>query len=429
MKIQIFEQLTGGHHTNYIQYLLPTLIKLVEEKLITEIVVTITPEHFKSEHFQQQLSSYSPWVTFEPCLKEVSPCLSLNPKLILKEPSAFVSSLKLRSQIVANLINSVYLIKPDYLISTTAETQSSISGAIQSFLGKHMFPRNIRSQGIFHYGYSDKPTNLADRMKAIGYRLTWQYSSWSRLLFVNPLIYEQLKHQGNSLTKRFNLVPDPVPTFISFDKKSARNSLMIPEEGRYIGFIGGIDSRVAIPELVAAFSAAASDPTDRLLLAGKILPQYKKLIEEEFSDLLADKRLILIDRYLEFDELNLGFCALDVVSLLYYERSNLSANLLKAISAKRPVVVNDFGYTGMMVKRFDVGWSCDVLDHKALVATLRKSLEKFESYRVNERTSRLIQYHHPDNYAATVLMDLQNTVMPAYVSHPKTWEWVLNQKI
>jgi glycosyltransferase involved in cell wall biosynthesis len=429
MKVQIFEQLTGGHHTNYIQYLLPTLIKLVEEKLITEIVVTITPEHFKSKHFQQQLSSYSPWITFEPCLKEVSPCLSLNPMLIVKDPSAFVSSLKLRSQIVTNLIISVDRIKPDYLISTTAETQSSMSGAIQSFLGRKTFAKNILSQGIFHYGYSEDTTNLADILKAIGYRLTWQYSPWSRLLFVNPLIYEQLKLQGNLLTKRFDLLPDPVPSFISFDKKSARNSLMIPEEGRYIGFIGSIDSRVAIPELVAAFRAVTSNPTDRLLLAGRILPQYKKLIEEEFKDLLVDKRLILIDRYLEFNELNLGFCALDAVSLLYYQRSNLSANLLKAISAKRPVIVNDFGYTGMMVKRFDVGWSCDVLDHNALVATLRKSLEKFDSYRVNERTSRLIQYHHPDNYAATVLMDLQNTVMPAYISHPKTWEWVLNEKI
>lgn len=425
MKVQIFEQLTGGHYTVYIQHLLPTLINLAEEKLISEIIVTITPKHLESDSFRDQLSRFSASVHFDPCLKEVNPCLSLDPRLIVKNPLSFTDALKRRTQIESNLIHSVQRIKPDYLISTTAETQSSITGSLKSLLGRQVLPKHIRSQGIFHYGSGGAATSVVDTIKDFCYRSMWKHSPWSRLLFVNPLVYEQLKQHGKSFAKRFDLVPDPVPTFTAVDKTSARNALNIPTEGRYIGFIGGMDARVAIPELIAAFSAATSNPTDRLLLAGKLLPEYKKFLEEEFKALIAHKRLILIDRYLDFEEINLGFCALDAVSLLYYKRANLSANLLKAVAVQRPAIANDFGYTGMMVKRFDIGWSCDVLNHQALVATLRKSLEACEAYHVNERTSRLIQFHHPDNYAATVLKDLHNLVMPDHHNQPKTWEWVI----
>jgi glycosyltransferase involved in cell wall biosynthesis len=429
MKVQIFEQMTGGHYTEYIQYLLPTLVRLVDEKLISKVVVTITPKHFQSEAFQKQLSNYASQIHFDPCLQEVNPCLSLDPKLLVKQPKAFFSALKWRSQTAANLAASVCRIKPDYLISTTAETQSSISGAMQSFFGRQLLPNSLCSQGIFHYGSGGTTTSFVETFKDLCYRANWKSSPWSRLLFVNPLIYEQLKLQESLFTKRFDLVPNPVPAFIPFDKKSARNSLKIPNTGRYIGFIGSMDSRVAIPELIAAFNAAISNPTDRLLLAGKILPKYKQLIEDKYKELLADGRLILIDRYLDGDEVNLGFCAIDVVSLLYYKRANLSANLLKAISAQRPVIANDFGYTGMMVKRFDAGWACDLLDHEVLIATLRSSLEACETYQVNERTSRLVQFHHPDNYAATVLMDLRNMLPPDSISPPKTWEWVVSAPI
>ena len=125
MKVQIFEQFMGGHYTNYIEHLLPTLIELKKSNLINEIIVTITSEHLESEYFEKQLKVYSQWVNFEPCLQYVDNSLGLDPRLILKNPKVFISSLQKRTQISNNLTNSVNRIKPDYLISTTADTQSS----------------------------------------------------------------------------------------------------------------------------------------------------------------------------------------------------------------------------------------------------------------------------------------------------------------
>jgi len=429
MRVQIFEQFKGGHHTNYIQHLLPSIVKLANENLIDEIVVTITQEHYESKPFHQQLVTYSEQVHFDPSLPEVSFRLGLDPRLIIKQPTEFTSALKRRAEIASNLVNSVRRIKPDFLISTTADTQSSIASAIKTFLGMQILPKDTDSVGIIHFGYSGTAFNVIDKIKDLGYRSTWRYSPWSNLLVVNPLIYEWILHKGGTLAKRISLVPTPVPLSASFDKETARSLLKIPSEGRYIGFSGTMDHRVAIPELVAAFRDAPLALADRLLLAGRLLPRYKKLLEDEFAELINCGRLILIDRYLSPEELIAGYCALDVVSIPYYNQPNLSENLLKAIATGRPVMANDFGYTKMIVQRFDVGWLCNVANHESLVATLKRGLEECENYRVNEKTARLIQFHHPENYAVTVLMKLQNLVNPGCTIPLKTWEWVLNSDL
>lgn len=429
MRVQIFEQFKGGHHTNYIQHLLPSIVKLANEKLIDEIVVTITQEHYESQPFQQQLATYSEQVHFDPSLPEVSFRLGLDPRLIIKQPTEFTSALKRRAQIASNLVNSVRRIKPDFLISTTADTQSSIASAIKTFFGMQILPKDTDSVGIMHFGYSGTAFNVIDKIKDFGYRSTWTYSPWSNLLVVNPLIYEWILNKGGTLAKRISLVPTPIPLSTSFNKETARSLLEIPSEGRYVGFSGTMDHRVAIPELVAAFRDAPLALTDRLLLAGRLLPRYKKLLEDEFAELIKCGRLILIDRYLSPDELIAGYCALDVVSIPYYNQPNLSENLLKAIATGRPVIANDFGYTKMIVQRFDVGWLCNVVNHESLVATVKRGLEECENYRVNEKTARLLQFHHPENYAATVLMNLQNLVNPGCTTPVNTWEWVLNSDL
>jgi len=427
MKVQIFEQFMGGHYTNYIEHLLPTLIELKKSNLINEIIVTITSEHLESEYFEKQLKVYSQWVNFEPCLQYVDNSLGLDPRLILKNPKVFISSLQKRTQISNNLTNSVNRIKPDYLISTTADTQSSLRWSISSLLGVRCLPENTYAVGIFHYGYSGAVTNLTDQIKDFGYRLTWKYSPWSRLFVVNPLVYEKINfsYKSSKFSQRIKLVPDPVPPFKNIDKKTARHLFGIPEEGCYIGFIGSMDHRVAIPEMLNAFRSATSKPTDRLVLAGKIRPEYKKIIESEFELLLTEGRLIIMDRYLNLDEMNIGFCSLDIVSIMYYKQNNLSANLLKSIAMHRPVIVNKFGYTDMIVNRFNTGWSCNVLDHKDCVNTFEKALEECLNYSLNEKTKRLIEFHYPNNYAETILQDFLKITRPNLKPEVKTWESVL----
>ena len=94
MKVQIFEQFHAGHYTNYIEHLLPALIRLIEKKLIEKIIVTITPTHLHSRAFQEQLAEYSDWVEFDASLYEIGDTLTrFNPQRILKNPAQAFSAL------------------------------------------------------------------------------------------------------------------------------------------------------------------------------------------------------------------------------------------------------------------------------------------------------------------------------------------------
>jgi len=409
MKIQLFEQFAGGHHTNYIEALLPELSELVNKKLVDEVIVTITHKNYCSLQAQKDLSEYSKLIQFDTSLPEVSPKTSLSQ----------------RRKVAANLMKAVSRISPNYLISTSADYESSIF-AVKEFFKMQTLPKTLHSSGIFHYGYAGAVADYADYAKQLIYSFTWRNSPWSRLLTVNPIIYEDLVHQGNSLSKRIEVAPDPVPSSVYFDKETARKILNIPTDGRYIGFVGSMDNRKAIPEIIAAFKDAELSSTDYLLLAGRLSPEYKQIIEREFTELINKNRLIILDRHLTSNELIAGFCSVDVAAILHYKRPNLSENLLKAIAARRPVITNNYGYTGMIVERFGVGWSCDVTDHQALVSTLKRGLDESESYVVNAKTERLIQFHHPNNFANTMLLGLKDLLSLDSMNQIKTWEWVFN---
>lgn len=422
MRVQIFEQFHEGHYTNYIQHLLTTLVKLSNERLIDKITVSITPSHANSRAFQQQMASYSNVVKFDASLLEIGLDLTLSPKTILKNPRQALSAIERRQTILSNLTRSISQTQPDYLISTTSDALNLLL-SIKEVCGIQTLSANLHSVGIVHYGYSGCAFNWNDILKDHVYRFTWKYAPWTRTLMVNPLNYEAIKAQDKLLAQKLSLVPDPVPSSRSLDKKLAREYLKVPVDGRYLGFIGLMDHRKAIPELVAAFKDAALTTNDRLLLAGKLLPEYWDFIHDNYQDLLDSGQIIVLDRYLNQDELIAGFCALDAAAILHRRLPTLSANLLRAIAFHKPVIADDFGYPGFILKQFEAGWLCDIFQHDSIVVALRRGLESCNNYQISEPVSRLIQFHSPENYANTVLEDLRNLIGSPI--RPKTWEWVL----
>lgn len=407
MKVQIFEQFFGGHHTTYIEALLPALTELQKSGNIDRIVVTITLEHLNSPAFQQQLSKFIDRVEFEPSLPYVYHEVTTRD----------------RYKIAQNLVSSAQRLQPDYLIATSAD-QESLFLALRARFGLPTLPKQTQAIGIIHAGLPGLAARRTEIMKDRAYRFAWQYAPWSCLQPVNPIVYEWIQRQGGMLAQRTRMLPDPVFQGKPFTKTAARAQLNLPVEGRYVGYVGMMDRRKAIPELLAAFRAAATAPTDRLLLVGTLLPSYKALIQDQYADLIVSNRLIMLDRYLTRDEVAAGFQALDVAAVVHYPRPALSANLLKAIAFDRPVIVDSFGYTGMIVERFGLGQSCNVYDHAALVATLRRGLEASASYRRNPKTQRLLEFHQPENFANVALHDLYVRTMPDRLPPMKTWEWV-----
>jgi glycosyltransferase involved in cell wall biosynthesis len=226
------------------------------------------------------------------------------------------------------------------------------------------------------------------------------------------------------MSQRCDVFPHPVLGYPGGDKLAARDRLAVPRDGRYVGFAGKLDERKSIDALLAAFRCAGA-PVDRLLLAGELSERWRRLIASEYQDLVAARRLIVLDRYLENDEFTQVYAALDLVAVPYPEFGSASGTLLEAVIAGRPVITSDFGWSGMMCKRFDLGWACPMRDIESFAVTLKTALNGVDDYRAPPAAQRLIEFHRPANFARYWLSGVRSRLGLPPDPDQRSWSWVL----
>lgn len=405
MKIQLIEAFQGGHHTNYIEALLPTFRRYLEIGRISEVVITVTARHFEVMQQQGIVVNERLNLRFSPTLTETDP-----------DPN-----MRERKHLFDKISAAVKHERPDAVICTTADYDVMVNALCkwQAHFGAKF---GTCAAGVFHYGF---PTGVAlswkERAKQSIYETSWRHASWDRLLFVNPVVYESLLKKQDAFSRKLTLLPDPVPAKIDIAMVEARRRLNLPTDGTYLGFVGMMDGRKAIPEVLAAFVHSKAYESCRLLLAGSLMPEYAALLENKYSHLVKDQRIIVMNRFLSNEEVQLGYSAINVNVLLQYRRMNLSANLLKAVAYEKPIIVDDCGYTGMMTKRFALGELCNVNDIASISAAMTRAISQFANYRLSEQARRLVAFHSVENYGNTMM----NVMLAGkHQENLLTWDWV-----
>ena len=385
LKVQIFELFAGWHHTKYIASLMPTLIQLRREGHVTEIVLTTTASHVASPFFEDLLAEFTTDITLD---------------LIQANHESIQGS-----RVTGYLIESVQRVKPDYLISTSANNGAFML-AMRSLMRNPLnWSGEMTSIGILHNGFAETPQGFVATIQDSIQRFSRHFSPWTELHVVNPMLYDVITARRKGTQQALRLLPDPVEAFPQISRFEARERLSIPTSGRYLGQIGKSDSRKAIPELLAAFRAANLPNDHRLLLAGDVYSPYRTHIQAHFQDLVNEGRIIILDRYLKKEEFHTAYCALDVISIAYYT-NDLSGNLLAAIGAQRPVITGCNGYTGFVVKESLAGWTVDVRDIESFSKTIAQAMSASNSFFPSENSAKLMAFHDPKHFADTLLRKL-----------------------
>jgi glycosyltransferase involved in cell wall biosynthesis len=405
MRVQVFEQWRGGHYFNYLESLVPRLAAMADE-----VVVTMTRLAIESEAFRTQLGPLTrlPNVQFQDSVAVADPSLPARERWTL----------------LGNLKRSVAEVRPDYLMVPSADSQTLAMAAL-GHLGISALPRDLPSEATFHCGYGPAVTSRKQALKELVYRTAYAGSTWTHMNFVNFLYYEDAQRKRRSWVARAQLIADPVPRAARLERAAARRLLGIPEEGRYLGLLGGLDQRKAIPELLAAFRAASLGAQDRLLLAGRLDDGFRSLISSEYQDLVSAGRIVLIDRFLTDEELTKGFSALDVVCATYRDFPGLASLMLKGVAAARPVVAQDFGWAAALIRRFRIGHTADIYSIDAFAAVLRRALDESDRYRETEAVRRLLEFHDPENFARGMTEQLRQKLGRPADKPIRRWDWVL----
>jgi len=405
MRVLVFEQWQGGHYFNYLELLVPRLAELADD-----VIVSMTSRALQSDRFKAQLGAIAtlPGVQFDGGVSAADPALPGSERL----------------RLLLNLRDAVADWRPDYLYVPSADAQTLAMGAL-GHLGVSILPRGLPSEATFHCGYGPAVNGAKQALKEWVYRAAYAGCRWTYLNFVNFLYLEHAIQRRRRWLPRARLMPDPIPQSPRLDRVAARRLLGVPEDGRYLGLLGALDQRKAIPELLAAFRLAKLGVKDRLLLAGRIDAQFRRLIEGEYQDLLRSERLILIDRFLTDDELLHGFGALDVVCATYRDFPGLASLMLKGLAAGRPVLAQDFGWAKALIDRFAIGHTVNIDQPRGFARTLTEALEASGDYLETDAVRRLLSFHEPANFSATMSERLRCLVGKPMIQEIKTWDWVL----
>jgi glycosyltransferase involved in cell wall biosynthesis len=402
VKVLLYEQWYGGHYANYMDCLVPAIAPLCDE-----LVIAV------SRNMRESTDAVHKWaripnVVFAEVLSDVAPGLGIRD----------------RYAATRNLLRCLEEVRPDRTLIPSADAQSTWI-ALLNALGYNVVKRFGPIEGTIHYGYGYAAKTLRNRFKELVYSQTYKHLPFDAVNFVNFNYHDFAVAKGLIEPKRMRLVGDPVPQPAKIGRAAARTLLGLKPDGRYLGLLGSLDNRKAVPQILAAFRQARLRPDDRLLLAGRLDPQYAALIDAQYKDLISAGRLVVMDRFLSPGELEHGYEALDLATIAYSKSPVLASLALKAISAGTPIIADDFGWLGRAIKLFDLGTVTDAFDVDAFADAMQISLARPHKTGQPEAVRRLLAFHTPQNFVAQMTKTLRGNGSEA--GQPmREWSWVLD---
>lgn len=401
MKVLLFEQWDGGHYANYLNALVPELARTSDR-----LVIALSE---KMRHSPQAIQSWSLHrnVEFASTLQAIAPGLGMGD----------------RFGAARNLLATLREVRPDFTLLPSADAQSTVSALIHG-LGFDLRKRFGPIEGTLHYGYGDAAATSKERLKEALYTQTYKRLPFESVNFVNFAYYEYALKNRLVEPSRMRFVGDPVPQPPRIGRAAARRLLRLEGGGRYLGLLGSLDRRKAVPQLLSAFRAARLAGDDRLLLAGRLDPEYSRLIQTSYADLVRSGRLVVINRFLSDAELESGYEALDLATVVYDRFPGLASLALKAVAAGTPVIAHDFGWLRAAVRRFDIGILTDVFDNAAFASALKRAINLPPLDLENAPLKRLLHFHTEQNFVAQMTsgVKLAGGQAPGQIFD---WDWVL----
>ena len=207
----------------------------------SELVLAVTRSFFDSSGFQgiRRVSAECANLEFDLDVPESDPACPWQNRL----------------RLLSNLRDAIHRNKPDYVFVPSGDAQNIALGFCAPF-SRGLLSASAASECIIHWGYGPGPMDFKSRLKRSIYDTSFSWSSWKRLNFVNFLLYEL--HTAKDRHRRVGMVPDPIHRPPVITRQEARRLLGVPDDGRMIGFIGGMDGRKGNPGASTSISKSAT---------------------------------------------------------------------------------------------------------------------------------------------------------------------------
>lgn len=344
-KILIFEPSHTGHYLKYV-----ALIAEMFHKHGYDIIFASSTDTFSSIEYETFL---------RPCRGFFHPIKVP----LLWEPKSFVIRVTMNSLNLARLIRET---RPDLVFIPFLDSCFYVFGVLRRVLRALGRSDAIEIEGILFRGgfaYNEFESTIGKKFKTWLAKAIIRWGCFSRILILDEILYNFVKRDISDCHTQLCLCPDPIESVQFHEKVSFRKIYGIPADAKILGCFGVIHERKGIDLLVRAFLQYKAAETEYLLLVGKHSSNIKKML----AGIGAHSNIISIDRFVDDAELLSAINAADVIAATYRCHVGSASMVIRAAAAGKPILGSDFGWVGHTIRKYELGYVCDVEDEHSLL--------------------------------------------------------------
>ena len=254
-----------------------------------------------------------------------------------------------------------------------------------------------------HQGHVDDKSPMPFKWRLAKRLLKNEYLQ--ALFVINPsLATLPVSWYPSHLRRKLVYLQDPARVEGNGDREGFRANLGITPGAVAILVLGAIDERKGVDVLINCLAADATLNAFSVVIAGRIAEGVRSYLKSPAPlALSARRRLFVIDRFLEENELTHCLYGADAVWLGYTKHPYMSGVLVLAGMAGLPVVGTDAGEIGHCIDSYKLGVSVDLKSSAALAAGLRRLLDGDTRRHMGSEGQKAFASHTVENFGDVVL--------------------------
>lgn len=280
-----------------------------------------------------------------------------------------------------------------------------------------------KTSGIFfrpklHYvKFANHRSTRRERIHALREQWLWwhalRHPNLKTLFCLDPFAVEPLSR----LSRNANILalPDPIEWYGCSTTASTplRQDLGIEAERKILLLFGMIDRRKGIYQALEAVQqlSAAQQAQLALLLVGPLAEADKANVLAQIDAITQHSavQIVVRDDFIRDTQIQSYFDLADLVLALYQRHVGMSAILVRAAAAGKPVLASEYGLMGELVQRHRLGMTVDSTQPNAVVAGIKTFLSP-EPVHLFDKSSvgRFAQANSAHHFSGVIWQQLMN---------------------
>ena len=375
-KILLFDLDFTGHHAGYIQHLVRYWC---EQELLGSLDVVVAPKFIElhSDVVNVALDYSHRNVKFVAISSEEDAILKSKESSFDRAFRAFQEwnlLWKYASLLEANHCLLMYLDALQLPLALVQKLPCSLSG--------------IYFRPVFHYGdFSSFTPSARERFWQLRDKFflsrTLRHSPFKTLFCLDPFVVDRIKNFNHNV-EAIHLA-DPVQIYSDSDSQieKLREDLGIHSSRTVFLMFGAFRKRKGIYQLLDALTLLPPQLCEKLCLLCVGPVSAEQLVQTRLTEISESLPLQIVkrDRFISDHEIQPYFQVSDVILAPYQRHIGMSAILVRAAAAQKPILSSNYGLMGELVKSYKLGIAVDSMNSaeiaKGLTQFLRESPAKF----------------------------------------------------